>query len=297
MEMCEANLQRLLAERARTGGRRPALLFGTKSITYEEVDKESNRLANGLRTLDVSPGTKVAIMLPNIPQFVYAFFAIQKLGAIAVPMNTLYKAGEILHVLRDSEAEVIITLSNYVPAIQEILHETNLRHIVSVGERDLVFAHPSCRFAHLILNREGFDDSDAVYRRMGETLLHIVKQLGVSDAWYKHRGSVRVNGNRLGGIAVQETENDYVITLNVFTDTLDVDDFLEVIWVPPEIRDRIVEPLTSIREETDTVVTHEMFRDAVLSALRRVMGTELDYGKLTRDESFAHQRRKGLSKR
>jgi long-chain acyl-CoA synthetase len=108
---------------------------------------------------------------------------------------------------------------------------------------------------------------------------------------------VRVGGNRLGGIVVQETESDYVITLSLFTDKLDVDDFLEVIWVPPEIRDRIVEPLTSIREETGTVVTHDMFRGAVESALREVMKVELNCGKLTRDESFAQQRRKGLSKR
>ena len=295
--MCESNLQHLLAERVREQGRRTALVFGTKSMTYEELDKESSRLADGLKSLGASEGTRVAVMLPNIPQFVCAFFAIQKLGAIAVPINTLYKAGEILHVLGDSEAEVIVTLSNYVPAIQEIMHETSLKQIISVGERDLIFAHPSCKFVHLVHDRKGFKDSDEVYRRMGEVLLHVVRKLGVSQAWYKHRGSVRVDGNRLGGIVVQETENDYVITLSLFTDRLDVDDFLEVIWVPPEIRDRIVEPLTSVREETGTDVTHDMFREAVESALRETMKVELNRGKLTRDESFAHQRRKGLSKR
>lgn len=295
--MSEETIQDLLAHSVEKFGERDALVFGGRKITYKELDKESNRLANGLKSLGVTPGTKVVVMLPNIPEFVYAFFAIQKLGAVSVPMNTLYKAGEILHVLRDSGAEIIITLSNYVPAIQEILHETNLKHIISIGERDLVFAHPSCKFVHLILDRSNFKDADEVYHCMGTILLHIVRQFGLTNVWYKHRGSIRVDGNRLGGIVVQETENDYVITLGVFVDKLDIHDFMEVIWVPPEIRNRIIEPMTSIKEETGRTITHEEFREAVLSALATILQAELDYGKFTRDESFAHQRRKGSSKK
>ena len=278
-------------------GKRTALIFGEKEMTYEEVDKESNRLANGLKSLGVTRGTKVAIMLPNIPEFVCAFFAIQKLAAIAVPMNTLYKGGEILYVLRDSGAETIITLANYVPAIQEVRHETNLKHIVSIGERDMLFADPSCKFLHLVVDKKNFTNIDELYYRMGDILLRIVDQLGVRDAWYKHRGSIRVNSNRLGGIVVQETERDYIITLSLFVEKLNLDDFIDVIWVPPEIRDRIVDPMTSIKEETGKAITHEEFRQLAVSAVGTVLERELYYGKLTRDESFAHQRRKGSSRK
>jgi len=278
-------------------GKRTALIFGEKEMTYEEVDKESNRLANGLKSLGVTRGTKVAIMLPNIPEFVCAFFAIQKLAAIAVPMNTLYKGGEILYVLRDSGAETIITLANYVPAIQEVRHETNLKHIVSIGERDMLFADPSCKFLHLVVDKKNFTNIDELYYRMGDILLRIVDQLGVRDAWYKHRGSIRVNSNRLGGIVVQETERDYIITLSLFVEKLNLDDFIDVIWVPPEIRDRIVDPMTSIKEETGKAITHEEFRQLAVSAVGTVLERELYYGKLTREESFAHQRRKGSSRK
>lgn len=278
-------------------GKRTALIFGEKEMTYEEIDKESNRLANGLKSLGVTRGTKVAIMLPNIPEFVCAFFAIQKLAAIAVPMNTLYKGGEILYVLRDSGAETIITLANYVPAIQEVRHETNLKHIVSIGERDMLFADPSCKFLHLVVDKKNFTNIDELYYRMGDILLRIVDQLGVRDAWYKHRGSIRVNSNRLGGIVVQETERDYIITLSLFVEKLNLDDFIDVIWVPPEIRDRIVDPMTSIKEETGKAITHEEFRQLAVSAVGTVLERELYYGKLTRDESFAHQRRKGSSRK
>jgi len=295
--MSEETIQEFLARSVSRFGKRTALIFGEKEMTYEEVDKESNRLANGLKSLGVTRGTKVAIMLPNIPEFVCAFFAIQKLAAIAVPMNTLYKGGEILYVLRDSGAETIITLANYVPAIQEVRHETNLKHIVSIGERDMLFADPSCKFLHLVVDKKNFTNIDELYYRMGDILLRIVDQLGVRDAWYKHRGSIRVNSNRLGGIVVQETERDYIITLSLFVEKLNLDDFIDVIWVPPEIRDRIVDPMTSIKEETGKAITHEEFRQLAVSAVGTVLERELYYGKLTRDESFAHQRRKGSSRK
>ncbi|KPJ58826.1 MAG: hypothetical protein AMJ46_13490 [Latescibacteria bacterium DG_63] len=293
--MSEETIQDLLRITVRRSGKRAAVLFGEERITYEELDRESNRLANGLKSLGVKETTRVAMMLPNIPEFVCAFLAIQKIGAVAVPINTLYKTAEILHVLRDSGSHVIITLSNYVPAIQEILHETELRHIVSVGERDLTFAHPGCRFLHLILRKDAFGDVDEVYHTMGQILLDIAKRLHVRTAWYKHRGSLRADSKRLGGAVVQETEHDYVITLHLFTGPIDVDDFLEVIWVPPEIRDRIVEPMTSVEEETGTAVTHEVFREVALSVLNTTLGAELIDGNLTRDESFAYQRTKSLS--
>jgi long-chain acyl-CoA synthetase len=241
----------------------------------------------------VKTGTKVAIMLPNIPEFVYGFFAIQRLGAVAVPMNTLYKAGEIMHVLRDSAAEVVITLSNYVPSIQEILHETEVKHIISVGEHEVVFADPSCRFVHLIVGKHKFNDADEVFRQMGAVLMHIVTQQGVEAAWYKHRGTVRANGRKLAGVVVRETDNDYMITLTLFVRRLRVDQFLEVIWVPPEIRDRIVEPIISLEELTGRSLTHQEFRNAVSAAFESVLERQLKEGKLSRDESFAYERRKG----
>lgn len=295
--MTEGILQSVFENTIKRFGKRVALVFEEKEITYSKLDKESNRLANGLKSLGIAHGTKVGIMLPNIPEFVYAFFAIQKLGAIAVPINTLYKAGEILHVLGDSGAEVVVTLSNYVPAIQEILHETKLKHIISVGEHDLVFADPCCKLVHLVLDKTNFKNTDEIFRKTGDILLDIVKELGVTNAWYKHRGSIRVDGKRLGGIVVQETENDYVITLSLFADKLDTNDFMEVIWVPGEIRDRIIEPTTSIREETGRTVTHEEFHKVVLSTLETVLGRKSSYGRFTRDESFAYQRRKGSAKR
>jgi long-chain acyl-CoA synthetase len=208
-------------------------------------------------------------------------------------VNTLYKAGEIKHILKDSGSEVIITLSNYVPGIQEILHDTDVKHIISIGEHELVFADPACKFAHLILGKQEFKNGDEAFRKAGEMLLHTVEQLGVKEAWYKHRGTVRVDGQKLGTVVVRETESDYIVTLTLFTDRIDIDHFLEVIWVPPEIRDKVLEPMTSVKELTGRSVTHEAFREVVSSAIESILKREVKEGKLSRDESFAYQRRKG----
>jgi hypothetical protein len=291
--MGERTLQSALAHAVEDFGDRPALICGEMRMTYQELDREVDRLAGGLASLDVTAGTKVAMMMPNIPEFIHVFFATQRLGAIAVPLNTLYKAGEIKHALKDSRAHVIITLSNYVPAIQEILHETDLKHIISIGEHEVVFADPSCKFAHFILGRGEFRDGDEVFRRMGEMLLQIVQRLEVKDAWYKHRGTVRVNGHKLGSVVVRETEHDYIITLTLFADRLQVDHFLEVIWVPPEVRDRVLEPMISVKELTGSEVTHEAFREAVSDATESVLSRKTHEGKLSRDESFSYERKKG----
>ncbi|MCK4728204.1 MAG: AMP-binding protein, partial [Desulfobacterales bacterium] len=100
-----------------------ALRFEGKVITYKELNLRANRVANGLQGLGVKKGDRVAIMLPNIPEFVYTLVGTLKLGAVAVPFNTLYKGGEILHILKDSGAKCLIALTNFAPMINEIRPE------------------------------------------------------------------------------------------------------------------------------------------------------------------------------
>ncbi len=74
-----------IAERHR---KREAIRFENRVYSYQELDEEAGRVAGGLRSLGIGKGDRVAIMLPNIPEFVFSFYSIQKLGAIAVPFNT-----------------------------------------------------------------------------------------------------------------------------------------------------------------------------------------------------------------
>ena len=99
-----------LEENARRFPRHPAVLLGgpkfSSIITYRQLDGLANRFANALIRLGVRRGDRVAIQLPNFPQFVFAFYAVLKAGAAVVPINPLYKSHDLSLVLKDSGAGV-----------------------------------------------------------------------------------------------------------------------------------------------------------------------------------------------
>ena len=94
--MRERVLGRLAAEKAASQGDRPFIYFGDLTISYRELDTLSNRLANGLAALGVKKGTHVALLIENKPEIVLMYFALGKLGAVSVPVNTAV-AGMTLH--------------------------------------------------------------------------------------------------------------------------------------------------------------------------------------------------------
>ncbi len=105
-------------------------IFKGAQITYKEMNAYTDRLAAGLADLGVKKGDRVGIFIPNTPQFVMAFFAILKLGAIAVATNPLYSAREIEHQVNDSGIEIMIVMSNFYKLVKEVQSRTRLRTIV-----------------------------------------------------------------------------------------------------------------------------------------------------------------------
>jgi len=177
----------------------PSTIYSGVTHPFSEVKDHADRIANFLASKGIGKGDRVAIMLPNIPEFVYSFYAIQKIGAIAVPFNTMYKGREILHILNDSGARAIITLSNFAPLINELKPDAPaLEHIILTGERTLLFVHPESTVAvQIVHHREFFPTIEETYQRVGEILVEVLKKFGVHDAWYKHRGSIRVRGDKI----------------------------------------------------------------------------------------------------
>ncbi len=102
-------LATILRESARTHADKPAVLVEGAQLTYAELDALSDRFAAGLLARGLTPGDPVALQLPNVPQFVIAYFGILKAGAVVVPMNVLLKAGEVGYILRDSGARLLVT--------------------------------------------------------------------------------------------------------------------------------------------------------------------------------------------
>lgn len=108
----------------------PCTIFKGAKISYREMNELTDRLAAGLSSIGIKKGDRVGIFMPNTPQFVMAFFAVVKLGAIAVATNPLYSAREIEHQVNDAAVEVMIVMSNFYNLIKEVQPKTKIRTVV-----------------------------------------------------------------------------------------------------------------------------------------------------------------------
>src|SRR5262249_1088248 len=101
-------LQQALAEAARRYPNRVAIRFLGRSITYRELDELADRFANALIALGVQKGDRVALLMPNCPQMVLAFYGGLLAGAVMVPTSPLYVESELEHQLNDAGASVVV---------------------------------------------------------------------------------------------------------------------------------------------------------------------------------------------
>lgn len=115
------------------GGSAVATQFFGKETTYAELGDQIARAAEGLRRLGVRAGDRVAVMLPNCPQHIVAFYAVLRLGAIVVEHNPLYTARELRHLFEDHGARVVIAWDAAVAKLREQPADIELDHIVSVN--------------------------------------------------------------------------------------------------------------------------------------------------------------------
>jgi len=108
-----SNLERHAAERPAHA----AVLFEGGSLGYAELDAAASRLAQGLRARGIAAGERVALYLPNIPEYLVAYYAAQKLGAITVAINSIFRSAEVQYLLADSGARVVFTVAELVPFV------------------------------------------------------------------------------------------------------------------------------------------------------------------------------------
>ncbi|MCL4745449.1 MAG: long-chain fatty acid--CoA ligase [Burkholderiaceae bacterium] len=112
------NLAQYLERHAVASPDHPAIRFEGRTISYRDLDRASSRLATALRAAGIAKGDRVAIYLPNVPEFAVSYYAIQKLGAIAVSINSIFKTEEVRFLLDDSGARAVVTvdeLAAFVP--------------------------------------------------------------------------------------------------------------------------------------------------------------------------------------
>jgi long-chain acyl-CoA synthetase len=267
--------------------------------SYQELDEQANRVAGGLASLGIGKGDRVAMMLPNIPEFVFTFFGIQKLGGVAVPFNTMYKGREISYILQDSGAKAIVCLTSFSNLINEIKTDCPaLEHVIVTGQRTLVFLDPDASVnVQLVLESQLFASEEEAFHGVGEVLVETLQKLGVEDAWYKHQGVIRAQGRKLALILLREIEGLFIFNVLTFLSRLDTDPLFKVVYVPPEIKERAVEPMTSIEEQSGRPPSLDEFRDTLLQTLSERLGVSIETGGLTRDEVLAYEKNRALAGR
>jgi len=124
----------MLAESAGTYAERVAVIHGDRRITYRELEQAACALANHLRSLGLDKGDKVALMLPNCPEFIIAYFGIQKMGGVAVTLNVQSTSYELRHLLGNSDTRCLITQGMLARRFEEIREELPLcRHLITTN--------------------------------------------------------------------------------------------------------------------------------------------------------------------
>ena len=106
--------------------------------TYAELDRQSAQLGAWLQAQGLEPGARVAIMLPNIPQFSVAMAAVLRAGYVCVNVNPLYTARELEHQLKDSDATTIVILENFAHTLADVLARVPVQHVVLTAMGDLL---------------------------------------------------------------------------------------------------------------------------------------------------------------
>ncbi|MGE5187926.1 MAG: long-chain-fatty-acid--CoA ligase [Betaproteobacteria bacterium] len=129
-------LQGLLEATAEVFPGKTALVYGERQITYAQLEAFANKFANALVGLRVTKGDRVALFMPNNPEFVIAFFGILKIGAIITTISPLYREREVEYQLKDSGAETIVALESLCPIVQAVKKKSELRNIIIAGADD-----------------------------------------------------------------------------------------------------------------------------------------------------------------
>lgn len=127
------NLRDLLKRQSERYQKKTLLYAEDRSpISYQDFDAITDRMACGLQKIGISAGERVAVVQPNHPETLLAYYAILKAGGIVVPINTAYTAPEMKFIFNNSGAKIILTLDRFLPTINQVKAELpNLTHVIA----------------------------------------------------------------------------------------------------------------------------------------------------------------------
>lgn len=126
--------------------RRPdatAVAFYGREISWSELDELSDRAAGWLESQGIAAGDRVGVLLPNSPQFMVAFLGILKLGAVHVPINTMFREHELHHELTDADVEVLFAVDSMLETLGNVIGETGVRKVLVTSAYEMAGDDPA----------------------------------------------------------------------------------------------------------------------------------------------------------
>jgi len=142
LEYPKVPLHAILEKTAKENPEKVAIAYFKGEITYAELDSLSSQFAVALIASGVKKGERVALFLPNIPQFIIAYFGILKAGAVFTAISPLHKEREVAHQLNDSEAETIVALDTIYPIVETVWQKTKLKNAIITSMDEYASKNP-----------------------------------------------------------------------------------------------------------------------------------------------------------
>jgi crotonobetaine/carnitine-CoA ligase len=128
-------LGELIEDRAKKLGDKVFLRFQDQTFTYNEINRLSNRCANGFLKLGIAKGDKVSFMLPNCPEIMFLWFGAAKIGAVEVPINTSYKGEFLRHIVDQSDSRILAIIPEYIDRVRLIQNDLKkLEKVIILGD-------------------------------------------------------------------------------------------------------------------------------------------------------------------
>ena len=156
IEYPEIPCYKLLEDTAEKYPDKACTIFKGAEISYKEMNAISDRLAAGLYDLGVRKGDRVGLFVPNTPQFVIAYYAILKLGAVVVATNPLYTPREIEYQVNDAGVEIMVLMTNNYEKVKAIQHKTKIKQLVVTNLKEALPQPLRLLFTLLKEKKSGF---------------------------------------------------------------------------------------------------------------------------------------------
>ncbi len=153
-----------LSESARDWPDRAAVLFKGSTVDYRQLEEESDSVAAAFASMGVKRGDRVALCLPNCPQFMIAELAAWKIGAIVCPFNPTYTEHEIVDALRATGAETIVVLNRFYEKVKTVQPATSLKRVVATSIKE--YLPPLLGIAYTLLKEK--KDGERISLRVGD---------------------------------------------------------------------------------------------------------------------------------